>query len=363
MLVYLIEGEILQDIADAVREKKGSTDRILTENMASEIRGISGGPTGDGEDKFHQFIQGTLTEVTAEDFSGTTVLRSYTFYNHPALERVEFAEDLWDVGSNTFKGCQKLETVDFSKCTRVRYLNSYSFQDCISLREIVVKSTVERIDPGTFQGCTSLSSVTFEEGAMCNSVNMYAFCDCTSLAEITIPQDVTSMGFHAFRNCTSLKLVRLKPKTPPSIQSNTFTGVPTDCVYMVDYGCGDAYKSATNWSAYADQIVEEEGGGGTEGGTESWLFEEYGAEGVYINESSSDLPAPTPGVSYTCFVDGEEIGTAIAVASNTELGETRMIQFITEDFRVFLMYEDGMWWFHPVDSQVQSGKVAIRING
>ena len=37
---YLIDGEILGDIADAIREKTNSTDTITPENMASEIASI-----------------------------------------------------------------------------------------------------------------------------------------------------------------------------------------------------------------------------------------------------------------------------------------------------------------------------------
>lgn len=39
---YLIDGEILGDIADAIREKTNSTDTITPENMASEIASITG---------------------------------------------------------------------------------------------------------------------------------------------------------------------------------------------------------------------------------------------------------------------------------------------------------------------------------
>ena len=259
------------------------TDLVVTENgeypPPEDSTGFKRVSVNVRDVKFNQYVKGTLTEVTAEDFQGITQLREYSFRGVPSLKRVEFAEDLWNVGSNTFAACPKLETLDFSKCKKVRYLGHFSFQDCISLREVTIPSTVERFDTSVFQGCSSLSKVTFEENELFNTIGMNALRDCVSLTEIKIPNNVKTIGVHAFRNCTSLteitipsvvssissygfadctslKLVKLKPKTPPSIQSKTFQNVPTDCVYMVDYGCGDVYRNATNWSAIANQIVE-----------------------------------------------------------------------------------------------------------
>ena len=45
---YLIQGETLTNIANAIRTKTGKTDSIATENMASEISGISSGLTING---------------------------------------------------------------------------------------------------------------------------------------------------------------------------------------------------------------------------------------------------------------------------------------------------------------------------
>lgn len=43
--------------------------------------------------------------------------------------------------------------------------------------------------------------------------------------------------------------------TPPTIQSDTFYANYLNKI-IVPKGTGDAYKSATNWSAYADYIEE-----------------------------------------------------------------------------------------------------------
>jgi hypothetical protein len=88
------------------------------------------------------------------------------------------------------------------------------------------------------------------------------------LSQITIPAKVTEIAFRAF-HCTNstrnLKTVIMKPTTPPTIALatgwNADTSFPTDGSLkeiIVPAGCGEAYKSATNWSYYADIIKEEE---------------------------------------------------------------------------------------------------------
>jgi hypothetical protein len=98
-------------------------------------------------------------------------------------------------------------------------------------------------------------------------------------------------------------------------------------------------------------ILDEKAGGGST----QWLFKDE-----YIEFGRGDLPALSDGVSYTAFVDGEEIETKIG----SRYGET---YFEKDNRRVCLIYQsednDFVYWqFHPMDSQVQSGTVSIRIN-
>lgn len=45
-------NEVMKETADAIREKKGTTDLIAPVNFAEEIRGISAGGGGSGESEF-----------------------------------------------------------------------------------------------------------------------------------------------------------------------------------------------------------------------------------------------------------------------------------------------------------------------
>ena len=100
---------------------------------------------------------------------------------------------------------------------------------------------------------TTMDGVLVTENDI-TSIGERAFYNCISLTSITIPNTVTFIGFDAFRSCKSLTSVYCKAATPPSLDADVFyyngSGrkiyVPTESV--------EAYKSARNWSGYADAI-------------------------------------------------------------------------------------------------------------
>jgi hypothetical protein len=82
-----------------------------------------------------------------------------------------------------------------------------------------------------------------------------AFAYCTALESIGIPDSVTYFGERLLYNSTALKKVTLRAMTPPTIKTDTFSNVPTTCVFEVPSEAVEAYKSAQSWSAFANQIV------------------------------------------------------------------------------------------------------------
>ena len=82
---------------------------------------------------------------------------------------------------------------------------------------------------------------------------MQAFYGCTSLTSITIPSGVTSIGNNTFNGCTSLTSITVEATTPPTLGLNVFNNT-NNCPIYVPAESVDAYKTANNWSKYADRI-------------------------------------------------------------------------------------------------------------
>ena len=244
--------------AHNIEVQGGSTVRLPTAGKYCD-RDIVVTATGgaSGENKLAKVVDGSVTEITASDLEGVGTIRQYAFYRCTKLKKVVFPTTTWNTGTSAFYGCTLLETIDFSRCETIRYIGPNSFEGCTALQTVEIPKTVTDVSMYGFSGCTKLSSVVFDDDSTLTTIGSYAFRNCSALESVTIPQSVKKLETGAFDKCTALKTIRIKSKTPPNIQYNTFSNIPTDCVFVVDEGCGDAYKAATNWSAYADKIVED----------------------------------------------------------------------------------------------------------
>lgn len=125
-----------------------------------------------------------------------------------------------------------------------------TFSSCSSLVNApVIPDSVEDM-MSTFGGCSKLVNVPNISSGV---TSLYGTFDgCSSLVTSpAIPNSVRQMH-RTFQGCTSLKELTLLPATPPLMQS-ALDGCPIESIYVPDSAV-DAYKTATNWSEFADKI-------------------------------------------------------------------------------------------------------------
>lgn len=219
--------EVFSSIANAIRSKTGKTDTIKPVDMATEIESIQ---TSGVFNKLPQLVDGTLTTVTAEDLAGATQVRSFAFQNCSSLTSINIPNSATSIGSN-------------------------AFANCFALISINIPDGITSINSATFYFCESLTQITIPNSV--TSIGSSAFQTCSALIELIIPENVTTIGSNALRIGSSTKkaTITMKPTTPPTIDSSTFNASYLNKI-IVPVGCGDAYKSATNWSNFADYIEE-----------------------------------------------------------------------------------------------------------
>ena len=170
------------------------------------------------------------------------------------LQKVEIGRGVTGIRAYAFYNCYSILSITIPD--GITSIGSYAFQFCYSLASITIPDSITSIGDSAFQACYSLASITIPDGV--TSIESYAFRYCYSLASITIPDGVTSIGSYAFQSCYGVKEYHLLPTTPPSLSNaNDFGGIPSDCIIYVPAGSLEAYQTATNWSAYADQMQEE----------------------------------------------------------------------------------------------------------
>lgn len=118
-----------------------------------------------------------------------------------------------DLGTNTFNGCDKLETVSLPS---VENINIGTFRDCTSLKSVDISSAV-KISASAFRN-TGIERIAIDN---VEEIGNYAFADNNNLIGIKF-SNVVSTGAYVFQNCPSLTYVSL-PKLE-ELNGNTFKG-------------------------------------------------------------------------------------------------------------------------------------------
>ena len=141
---------------------------------------------------------------------------------------------------------------DFEGCT---FIGANAFANCESLQRAEIPDNITDISLYAFSGCNSLTSVKLPETL--THIGTNCFSNCTFLAELTVPASVQSIDARGL-SCgytTNKATITMKSATPPTISSSTFLAQYLKNI-IVPIGAGETYKSATNWSAFADYIIE-----------------------------------------------------------------------------------------------------------
>ena len=135
----------------------------------------------------------------------------------------------------------------------VTSIGSSAMSSCVSLTSVDMPA-VTSVGNYAMQSCMSLTSVDMPSAT---SVSNYAMQNCISLKSVNMPS-ATSIGNNAMLNCILLKSLRLGANQVATLaNTNAFTNTPiangSGYIYVPDELI-DSYKTATNWSVYADQI-------------------------------------------------------------------------------------------------------------
>lgn len=197
------------------------------------------------------------------------------------LQRVEIGEGVTSVSQRAFSNCYSLTSVTipitvtkigyaaFSYCYSLASITIpsavtsfetysygvYTFNDCFSLQSISIPMRLSGGLRMAFYNCRSLASISIPSSV--TNIDNSAFTYCYSLTYINIPSSVANIGSSAFSDCYGMAIYDFTHHTsvPTLSNTNAFTNIPSDCVIKVPSSLLSAWKSATNWSTYASQIV------------------------------------------------------------------------------------------------------------
>lgn len=164
---------------------------------------------------------------------------AYLFYNNARLDSLEEILSLCKNVTN----CLYM----FFNCTNLTNINLSNFDT----------SNVTTMQ-GMFSGCGRLNNLElgeFNTSKVTTMNNM--FYNCYSIPSFDLSNfDTTSLTNTAymFRNTTMTKLIINNSKVFPMTNTSMLQDTPASLKIYVPDNMVETYKSATNWSTYADQI-------------------------------------------------------------------------------------------------------------
>ena len=149
------------------------------------------------------------------------------YISQSEIEHLIIGNAVTNIGVSAFEYCTNLTSVTFGN--QLLNLEQYAFCACHALSSVELPNSLTKIESGAFSYCGALASVTI--GTCITKIEAFAFMDCGSLTSFTC-----------------------QATNPPTLDYRTFNG----CTYLsqiyVPAESLNAYKTATNWSAYASII-------------------------------------------------------------------------------------------------------------
>ena len=196
----------------------------------------------------------TYVDGTEKTFNNLTTIGENTDSNKKNAKSVEIYDSVTEIGNKAFYGCSNLTYIRLPES--VTSIGEEAFYNCTYLTNIAIPNSVTNIGNYAFFACVRVTSITLSDSL--TTIGEGAFKMCGSLTSITIPANVTTIGNNVFDRCPSLTTMTVNATTPPSIGDNflstNYLGeIKTNTIY-VPAASLDAYKSATNWSAFASKI-------------------------------------------------------------------------------------------------------------
>ena len=182
-----------------------------------------------------------LEEVVLPE--GITAIPKIAFYAYKKLSKCELPQSVIKIGQQAFEECVSLPSIITLDNVQTLSLRAYAYNS--TLEEMHLPSIVTIADGSNYRGC---------------------FTGCTNLRLLHIGPNCTKIGTYlrSYTNSTVPLDIVCEAVTPPTLGSSLFHagGVMGD-IYVPDESV-EAYKQASNWSAFASRIypmsVYENGG-------------------------------------------------------------------------------------------------------
>lgn len=229
-----------QNACNAVRDGSGTTDLILSGDMATKIRSIAKGGITAGI--IFDALDNDGYGVVKATVIGTKV-PVYAFFANDYLTDVSMP-DVDAIGSSAFNDCSMLTNADLPDA--ITLIGNQAFYRCDSLSLEKLPASLKTIGRSAFSVCTSLQLSELPEGLIAIEDEAFYYCTGYGMKIKEIPASVTTIGKNAFGDCHWMKELTFKG-TPNSIASTAFSNCYDLTVINVPWAEGEVANAP--WGA------------------------------------------------------------------------------------------------------------------
>ena len=192
---------------------------------------------------------GSLKAITIPD--NFTTINTYAFRSCFGLKAVIIPNSVKTFGNYVFTSCQSLSYITIPD--NLTSIGNSCFTSCWNLSLVKIPNSVMSLGSSLFNSCYSIGKINVNEGI---TTIGNSFCtNCAKMNSIIIPSTITYIGDTAFNVCRNLLQYQVLPSVPPTLaNTNAFSGINSIAKIYVPDASVTAYKTATNWSTYANYI-------------------------------------------------------------------------------------------------------------
>lgn len=205
------------------------------------------------------------------------VIPDRLFRNCCSLKHLTVNNKIKQIGTSAFEECGNLKSIDLSEVTEIP---QYAFSKCYMLQDITFSDNLTSYGDYSFEQCRNLKSLIMPDtitslgqsafrqagieelqlSASLTNIPVYAFYE-TRIKKIKFPKSILNFGGYAFYSVSFEEADFSEYEQIPTIQSTTFLNAffaDNGPVIKVPASLYDSWKSATNWSQYAQFMVPVE---------------------------------------------------------------------------------------------------------